>query len=105
MQGLLCPFKSTQTCRHAVISLASVVDHGTAVDQQQMQANLHHVHHALRTAFAVSVLSLALSPPAAAKMYEWRPRRHYKRLGQLREDANSIILNQAGLCEYRVANA
>ena len=96
MHGLLCSFKSTQTCRHAVISLASVVDHDTIADRQSLRANLHHVHQALRTAFAVSVLSLALSPPVAAKMYEWRPRRHYKRLGQLREDANSIILNQAG---------
>ena len=98
MQGFANPFASSQACRRAVISLASVVDNRPAADSQDPRANARIVHHALHTAFALSVLSLALSPPAAAKMYEWRPRRHHKRLGQLREEANQLILNQAWRC-------
>ena len=78
-----------------MVSLAAVVDRDAAPDHQRLHSNLHHVHHAVRAALAASLVSLALSPPAAAKMYEWRPRRHHKRLGQLREDANTMILNQA----------
>ena len=87
--------RSATACRQAAVCLATVLD-GPSEHDPEVQRRLRAVHRAL--VGSLTVTAFLVCPSAAeAKMYEWSPRRHYKRLGQIREEANQMILEQAGL--------
>ena len=82
---------SMAACHQAVSCLASVLDQP---GDPEVHARLRRVQRALVATMTLAVFAAA--PGCAdAKMYEWTPRRHHKRLGQIREEANQMILNQA----------
>lgn len=90
---------SAAACRQAAVCLATVLD-GPGEHDPEVQRRLRAVHRAL--VGSLTVTAFLVCPSAAeAKMYEWAPRRHYKRLGQIREEANQMILEQASLLALR----